>query len=71
LPVSRSVPRIVCDIHGDTSAQNQIDAGSGKGFFRGLLIRLNAPHSAIFCDFSKEVMQEGRGVVVCVMAKLQ
>jgi hypothetical protein len=27
----------VCYIHGDTSAQNQIDIGSGKGFFRSLL----------------------------------
>jgi hypothetical protein len=37
LPVSRSVPRIVYCTHGDTSAQNQIVAGSGKGFFRSLL----------------------------------
>jgi hypothetical protein len=34
-------------------------------------IRLNAPHSAIFCDFSRQVVQEGRGVVVCIMARLQ
>jgi len=37
----------------------------------GDLIRLNAPHSAVFCDFSKQVTQQGQGVVTCVMAKLQ
>ena len=37
----------------------------------GDLIRLNAPHSAVFCDFSKQVTLEGQGVVACVMAKLQ
>jgi hypothetical protein len=34
----------------------------------GELLRLNAPHASIFCDFSKQIMQEGAGIVVCVMA---
>ena len=37
----------------------------------GDLVRLNATHSAIFCDFSKQVVQEGQAVVACVMAKPQ
>lgn len=34
----------------------------------GELLRLNSQDASIFCDFGKQIMQEGRGIVVCVMA---
>ena len=34
----------------------------------GELLRLNAQHASMFCDFNKQIMQEGRGIVTCVMA---
>jgi hypothetical protein len=34
----------------------------------GDLLRLNGQHADNFCDFNKQIVQEGRGIVACVMA---